>query len=81
MALEAGYADQSHLVNGCRGLAGVPPTLLAAWPIPQDGRVRGAMMAAAPRRGGRMSERATLGWAIAYVPEVERAWITSAPSA
>jgi transcriptional regulator GlxA family with amidase domain len=30
VAYEAGYADQSHLVNDCRALAGVPPTLLAA---------------------------------------------------
>ena len=30
VAYEAGYADQSHLVNDCRDLAGVPPTLLAA---------------------------------------------------
>ena len=30
VAFEAGYADQSHLVNDCRALAGVPPTLLAA---------------------------------------------------
>ncbi len=30
VAYVAGYADQSHLVNDCRALAGVPPTLLAA---------------------------------------------------
>ncbi len=30
VAYVAGYADQSHLVNDCRSLAGVPPTLLAA---------------------------------------------------
>ena len=30
VAFAAGYADQSHLVNDCRALAGVPPTLLAA---------------------------------------------------
>lgn len=30
VAFEAGYADQSHLVNDCRALAGVPPTLLDA---------------------------------------------------
>jgi AraC-like DNA-binding protein len=30
VAYEAGYADQSHLVNDCRALAGVPPTLLGA---------------------------------------------------
>jgi AraC-like DNA-binding protein len=30
VAYAAGYADQSHLVNDCRDLAGVPPTLLAA---------------------------------------------------
>jgi AraC-like DNA-binding protein len=30
VAFAAGYADQSHLVNDCRALAGVPPTLLGA---------------------------------------------------
>jgi AraC-like DNA-binding protein len=30
VAFRAGYADQAHLANDCRALAGVPPTALAA---------------------------------------------------
>jgi AraC-like DNA-binding protein len=30
VAARAGYADQAHLANDCRELAGVPPSALAA---------------------------------------------------